>query len=93
MRERAKARGHDPIFPPEPKPLEFPDRGGLNLSGLQTMQLMEGNIPDGYELVKVEELDELRRRAGRASDGGAAAGLATPGGMHHRGAARARDAA
>ena len=31
------------------------------------MQLMEGNIPDGYELVKVEELDELRRRAGRAS--------------------------
>ena len=66
VRERAKARGHDPIFPPKAKPIEFPD-DGLNLSGLQTMQLMEGNIPDGYELVKVEELDELRRRAGRAS--------------------------
>ena len=66
VRERAKARGDDPIFPPEPKPIEFPD-DGLNLSGLQTMQLMEGNIPDGYELVKVEELDELRRRAGRVS--------------------------
>ena len=65
VRERAKARGHDPIFPPEPKPIEFPD-DGLNLSGLQTMQLMEGNIPDGCELIKVEELDELRRQAGRA---------------------------
>ena len=39
-------RGHDPIFPPKAKPIEFPD-DGLNLSGLQTMQLMEGNIPDG----------------------------------------------
>ena len=66
VREQEKAWGHDPIFPPEPKPIELPD-DGLNLSGLQTMQLMEGNIPDGYELVKVEELDELRRRAGRAS--------------------------
>ena len=50
--KRAKARGDDPIFPPEPKPIEFPDRGGLNLSGLQTMQLMEGSIPAGCELVK-----------------------------------------
>ncbi len=66
VREQEKAWGHDPIFPPEPKPIESPD-DGLNLSGLQTMQLMEGNIPDGYELVKVEELDELRRRAGCAS--------------------------
>ena len=49
--ERAKARGHDPIFPPEPKPIELPD-DGLNLSGLQTMQLMEGSIHDGCELVK-----------------------------------------
>ena len=65
VREQEKAWGHDPIFPPEPKPIELPD-DGLNLSGLQTMQLMEGNIPDGYELVKVEELDELRRRAGCA---------------------------
>ena len=65
VREQEKAWGHDPIFPPEPKPIELPD-DGLNLSGLQTMQLMEGNIPDGYELVKVEELDELRKRAGRA---------------------------
>ena len=65
VRERAKARGDDPIFPPEPKPIEFPD-DGLNLSGLQTLQLMRGNIPDGCELIKVEELDELRRRAGRA---------------------------
>ena len=63
--EQERARGDNPIFPPEPKPIELPD-DGLNLSGLQTMQLMEGNIPDGYELIKVEELDELRRRAGCA---------------------------
>ena len=44
--EQEKAWGHDPIFPPESKPIEPPD-DGLNLSGLQTMQLMEGNIPDG----------------------------------------------
>ncbi len=55
--EQAKAWGHDPIFPPEPKPIESPD-DGLNLSGLQTMQLMEGNIPDGYELVKVEDVEK-----------------------------------
>ena len=55
VRERSRARGHDPIFPPEPKPIEFPDGGGLNLSSSEIKQLMRGEIPDGYELVKVED--------------------------------------
>ena len=55
VRERAKARGHDPIFPPKAKPLEFPDGGGLNLSSSEMKQLMRGDIPDGYELVKIDD--------------------------------------
>ena len=54
VREREKAWGHDPIFPPEPKPIEFPD-DGLDISASQIVELMRGNIPDGYELVKVED--------------------------------------
>ena len=54
-REQEKAWGYDPIFPPEPKPLEFPDNGGLNLSASEMKQLMRGDIPDGYELIKIED--------------------------------------
>ena len=54
VREREREWRNDPIFPPEPRPIEFPD-DGLDISASQIVELMGGNIPDGYELAKVED--------------------------------------
>ena len=54
VRKRESTRGHDPIFPPEPELLDLPDGGGLDIPATAMLDLMRGNIPDGYELVKVD---------------------------------------
>ena len=55
VRERQRKRGYDPVFPPRVKPpgevcKECRDAG---ISATAILEMMRGNIPDGYELVMV----------------------------------------
>ena len=59
VRARQKVRGHDPVFPPRPKvPSEVCKGYGDGISGTAILEMMRGNIPDGYELVRVGEDDK-----------------------------------
>ena len=55
VRARSVERGHDPVFPPMPKPIEFPDDACPDVSLVDTLLLMRGQIPDGYELVRTRD--------------------------------------
>ena len=58
-RVRAERRefGEDPIFPSKPKPIEdcFGDADDPNLSVDDWLDIMKGRIPEGYELVRVDD--------------------------------------
>ncbi len=55
MRARRKERGDDPIFPPKAKtPREICGECADGISGTAILEMMRGDIPDGYELVRVE---------------------------------------
>ena len=47
----------DPIFPPKPRPIEdhFGDADDPNLSSADWIGIMRGRIPEGYELVRVDD--------------------------------------
>ncbi len=56
--EKARARqrewGHDPVFPPKAKaPDELCKECRDGISATAILEMMRGNIPDGYELVRV----------------------------------------
>ena len=54
VRERQRKRGHDPVFPPKPRtPREICPEWGDGMSATEIQEMMSGNIPDGYELVRV----------------------------------------
>ena len=58
-RVRAERRelGEDPIFPPKPRPIYefFGDADDPNLSVDDWLDIMKGRIPEGYELVRVDD--------------------------------------
>ena len=56
VRAETSARGLDPVFPPEPTPVgellgEYDDP---SMSSADMIALSRGDIPDGYELVRIE---------------------------------------
>ena len=58
MRTRRRERGHDPVFPPKAKtPREICGECADGISGTAILEMMRGNIPDGYELVRVDKDD------------------------------------
>ena len=52
IRARDVEWGHDPVFSPMPKPLEFPGDPNPDMSLVDVLLMMRGRIPDGYELVR-----------------------------------------
>ena len=57
VRAETSARGLDPVFPPEPTPVgellgEYDDP---SMSSADMIALSRGDIPDGYELVRIED--------------------------------------
>ena len=56
VRARRRERGDDPVFPPKAKtPREICGECADGISGTAILEMMRGNIPDGYELVRVDE--------------------------------------
>ena len=54
VRARQRERGHDPVFPPKAKaPDELYRECRDGISATAILDMMRGNIPDGYELVRV----------------------------------------
>ena len=51
-RAQIRAQGHDPVFPPKARPITFSGDAGPGLSLVDTLLVMRGRIPDGYELVR-----------------------------------------
>ncbi len=56
VRARERDRGHDPVFPPKPKtPREMCGECADGISTTSILEMTRGDIPDGYELVRVGE--------------------------------------
>ena len=54
VRERQRRRGHDPVFPPKVRtPREICPEWGDGMAANEIQELMSGNIPEGYKLVRV----------------------------------------
>ena len=54
VREQRRKLGDDPVFPPKPKtPREICPEWGDGRAGNEIQELMSGNIPEGYKLVRV----------------------------------------
>ena len=59
VRAQRREWGDDPVFPPRAKTLpELCKECAGGLSGTAILEMMRGNIPDGYELVRVGKGDE-----------------------------------
>ena len=52
-----RGRGHDPVFPPKPRPVGelLGEDDGPIMSSADMIALSKGDIPDGYELVRIED--------------------------------------
>ena len=58
VRARQRGRGYDPVFPPKAKTMrELCKECADGISTTAILEMMRGNIPDGYELVRVGEGD------------------------------------
>ena len=57
IRVYMKGRGHDPVFPPKPRPVGdfLGECHDPNMSSADMIALSKGDIPDGYELVRIED--------------------------------------
>ena len=56
VRARQRERGYDPVFPPKAKtPREICGECADGISGTAILEMMRGDIPDGYELVRVDK--------------------------------------
>ena len=57
VREYMKGRGHDPVFPPKPRPVGelLGEDDGPIMSSADMIALSKGEIPDGYELVRIKD--------------------------------------
>ena len=57
VREYMKGRGHDPVFPPKPRPVGelLGEDDGPIMSSADMIALSKGDIPDGYELVRIKD--------------------------------------
>ena len=57
VRVYMRGRGHDPVFPPKPRPVGdfLGECDGPSMSSADMIALSKGEIPDGYELVRIED--------------------------------------
>ena len=59
VRARRRECGDDPVFPPKAMtPREICGECADGISGTAILEMMRGNIPDGYELVRVDKDDK-----------------------------------